>query len=514
MHKSLFDQGPHPTCPEIFNLAAHSFANAVPDKTALDVISAPGIVAEHWTYKRLLDTILATATGLKNCGVKKGDRVVLQLGNTSDFPILFFAANAIGAVPVPTSSMLTKDELAYIVHDSAPRLICLGSGGVDPDVTGIPKVCADEIRQMRGLPLADFTKTHRDDPAFMVYTSGTAGKPKGVLHAQRSAWARRMMWDGWYGLTANDRVLHAGAFNWTYTLGAGLTDPWAIGATALIYTGPADKTVWADIAKMHDASIFAAAPGVFRQLLNSDADCASGFANLRHGLSAGEKLPVETRAAWAHKTGKPIFEALGMSEVSTYISTSPTTEIKTGTSGKPQKGRRIAILPETEGSPVPVDTIGLLAVSNRDPGLMIEYWNCPNETAAAFRGEWFLTGDRASMDESGYITYHGRADDLMNAQGYRVSAQEVEEAVQAHPDIIQCAAVELPVRAGVSIISVYYTSVGNRIVDEAALKSHCAGILARYKCPKAFSRLDALPKSANGKLLRRALVQKYGWNEK
>ena len=126
-----------------------------------------------------------------------------------------------------------------------------------------------EIAALRTAEPLAFAATGPDDPAYMVYTSGTAGRPKGVVHAQRAAWARRMMWDGWYGLRPDDRVLHAGAFNWTYTLGAGLTDPWAIGATALIYAGPADRAVWPRLCAAHGATIFAATPGVYRQMLEA-----------------------------------------------------------------------------------------------------------------------------------------------------------------------------------------------------------------------------------------------------
>src|SRR5690606_34959288 len=183
-------------------------------------------------------------------------------------------------------------------------------------------------------------------------TSGTGGRPKGVVHAQRAAWARRMMWDGWYGLGPGDRVLHAGAFNWTYTLGAGLTDPWAAGATALIHSGPPDRNIWPRLAALHAPTIFAAVPGVYRQMLDAP-DLRDGFASLRHGLSAGEALPRAVRGAWEGATGKPIYEALGMSEVSTYISFSPAHPTVPGRAGRPQIGRRVAVVNE-DGSPVEV----------------------------------------------------------------------------------------------------------------------------------------------------------------
>lgn len=502
---SLYDAGPFAPCPAPFNLAAHTFAAglACPDKVALEVATAPGVVAETWTHGALRETVLRIAGGLAAAGLRRGDRILLRLGNSSDFPLLFFGANALGACPVPVSPLLTEAELRAIIADLDPRLICRGPGLALPEPAGAPVLEPEAIRRLRRAPPADFAATAPDDPAFLVYTSGTSGAPKGVLHAQRSAWARRMMWRGWYGLGPGDRMLHAGAFNWTFTLGAGLTDPWAAGASALLYAGPPDREVWPRLAAAHGATIFAGAPGVYRQMLGAP-ELAAGFAGLRHGLTAGEGMPANVASAWTAATGKPIYEALGMSEISTYVSFSPEAPPVPGRSGRPQPGRRIAVLDEAGGGPVPRGQDGLLAVSRRDPGLMLGYWRRPEETAAAFRGEWFLTGDRARMEDDGAIVHLGRQDDLMNAGGFRVSPAEVEAALCAHPGVREAAAVETRVREGVTIIAAFYVPAAAP-VPEAELADHCAARLAAYKRPRAFHALDALPRGANGKLQRARL---------
>jgi acyl-coenzyme A synthetase/AMP-(fatty) acid ligase len=499
---SLFDAGPFAPCPRPFNMAAHTLAAAarVPDKVALEVLAAPGVVLERWTYAGLAEAVLRTAGGLAAQGVGRGDRVLLRLGNSSDFPILFFAANAIGAVPVPSSPLLTPPEVAALVADLRPRLICVGPGLDPPGYAAAPALGPEELAALRRAPAAVFAATGPDDPAYLVYTSGSSGRPKGVLHAQRAAWARRMMWDGWYGLTPDDRVLHAGAFNWTYTLGAGLTDPWAIGAAALIYAGPPDRHVWPELAACHGATIFAAAPGVYRQMLAAP-DLGARFAGLRHGLSAGEALAPAVAAAWTGATGKPIYEALGMSEISTYVSFDPSGPPVPGRAGRPQRGRRVAILPEVGADPVPRGEEGVLAVSRRDPGLMLGYWDRPAETAAAFRGEWFLTGDRARMEADGTITHLGRTDDLMNAGGYRVSPAEVEAALLSHPDVREAGVAAAEVREGVRVIAAFYVPAAGPVAPEA-LAAHCAGRLAAYKVPRVFHAVAALPRTANGKLRR------------
>jgi acyl-coenzyme A synthetase/AMP-(fatty) acid ligase len=504
---SLFDDGHFAPCPAPFNMAAHTLAAAArtPEKVALEVLAAPGRVAARYRFAEVAALVRAAAGGLAARGLGRGDRLALRLGNTADFPVLFFAANALGAVPVPLSAQLTAPEVATILADLGPALIAADPELPLPPAPGAPVLGPAEIAALRAHPPADFASTAPDDPAYMVYTSGTSGRPKGVLHAQRAAWARRMMWDGWYGLTPDDRVLHAGAFNWTFTLGAGLTDPWAIGATALIYSGPRDRAVWPRLAAAHGATIFAAAPGVYRQMLDAP-DLGPSFAGLRHGLSAGEALAMPVRQAWSAATGRPIHEALGMSEVSTYVSSAPAHPCLEGATGFPQPGRRVAVLPDEGADPVPRGTEGLLAVSRRDPGLMLGYWNRPEETASAFRGEWFVTGDRAVMRADGAIVARGRADDLLNAGGYRVSPAEIEAVLLDHPGVAEAAAVELPLRPGVSIVAAYFVPTGPAPA-EADLAAHCAARLARYKCPRSFRAVPSLPRGANGKLLRRRLKE-------
>jgi acyl-coenzyme A synthetase/AMP-(fatty) acid ligase len=214
-------------------------------------------------------------------------------------------------------------------------------------------------------------------------------------------------------------------------------------------------------------------------------------------------MPGAVREAWTAATGRPVYEALGMSEVSTYVSFAPGRPPVAGCAGYPQPGRRVAVLGDGD-EPVARGEDGMLAVSRRDPGLMLGYWRREGETAAAFRGEWFVTGDRARMLADGAIVHLGRADDVMNPGGFRVSPAEVEAALAAHPGVAEAAAVEWPVREGVSVIAAFYVPV-ERAVPEAELAAHCAGRLARYKGPRLFRAVEALPRGPNGKLLRRRL---------
>jgi len=416
-----------PPCPPLFNLAAHVLGRADdhPDKPALCVLHPQG--AETLSFGALKSAVLGTASGLFALGLVTGDRVLMRLGNTVDFPILYLAALTVDLIPVPTSAQLTSPEITAMAALIRPALTVAAPGVALPDPPG-RILTLDALRALRTNPPAAFAMGDPDRPGYIVFSSGTSGVARGVVHAHRAIWARRTMVDGWYGLTADDRLLHAGAFNWTYTLGTGLMDPWAMGATALIPgndVGPADL---APLLARHGATIFAAAPGVYRQMLRHDM---AALPALRHGLSAGEKLPEATRAAWHSATGTPIYEAYGMSECSTFLSGSPTAPAPQGTLGRAQPGRRIAIRGDT--GPLPAGQPGTIAIAADDPGLMLGYLDAPEATAEKFRDGWFITGDTGVMDATGAVTYLGRDDDMMNAGGYRVSPVEVEQALATGP---------------------------------------------------------------------------------
>jgi len=503
--------GPLP--PATINLAAYCLAAAPhrdPGKTALIVVSDLAAVtpAEVWTFSELELAVQRVAAGLSALGLQPGTRIVLRLGNTSTFPLVFFGAMAAGFVPVPTSDQLTDSELAFILTDSGAELVICDddlapSGSHLPG--GVTILGTAEVRGLLEFPQRRaFAPTHRDDPAYLIYTSGTTASPKGVIHAHRAGWGRRPMYQGWYGITRQDRILHAGAFNWTFTLGTGLTDPWANGATAIIYTGDKDPSIWPRLIEMTDATMFAAVPGVIRQMLRYAELDNKRMPSLRHALIAGEAPPPGLFEEWMGRTGRDMFEALGMSELSTYISSSPTVPRKPGAVGKPQPGRAVVILDENSGTdPLPAGRPGLIAVHRTDPGLMLGYWNRPGEESLVYRGDWFIGGDQGVMDADGYVTHLGRANDIIKALGYRIAPQEIEGVLARHPGVADCACAGLEVRPGVNIVCAYV--VPREIAappgrDE--LLDFAAERLAAYKRPRELRFIAGLPRTANGKIRR------------
>lgn len=483
-------------CPARFNLAGHVLAAAarVPDKIALRIVGERD--AEDWTYGRLAAAVGSVAAGLRTV-TQPGDKVLLRFGNTAAFPLAYLGAAWAGVIPVVTSAQLTGPEITSIAHGLRPTLVLADEGIALPNVA-VPVVGRQAMLAWLALPPAPMAATGADDPAYVLYTSGSSGVPRGVLHAHRAIWARGMMREGWQGLGPDDRLMHAGAFNWSYTLGVGLLDVWAAGGTAVVpATGTPVETL-PRLMRDHGVTIFAAVPGIYRRLLRLD-DLA--VETLRHGLSAGETLPQTTRQAWRRATSTDLHEALGMTECSTFISSSPQRPAPEGSCGYVQTGRQVAILDEA-GKAVPQGELGVLAIHRDEPGLFLGYLDGDTATGP---GDWFLTGDSAVMDAAGAIRYLGRTDDMMNAGGNRVSPLEVEMALNTHADVTESAAVEIALRSDTSVIAAAF--VGTATPE--ALRAHAENCLAPYKRPRHYQRVETLPRSQNGKINRRALREEW-----
>lgn len=492
---SEIDTRPFPTAPPAFNLAGHVLSRAADlQKPALTLLHPER--DETLTYAELLRLTQGCATALVALGLTPGDRILLRLGNTLAFPILYLGAIWAGLVPVPTSAALTKGEITRLAALVGPKLIA-AEPGIPLPAHPAP-LLAPDLSRWSNLPPADLHMGDPDREAYVIFTSGTSGMPMAVSHAHRAILARQAMHQHWEGLSEQDRLLHAGALNWTYTLGTGLLDPWTCGATALIPAAGTPPTALPALMARAGASILAAAPGVCRQLLRAKLP---PLPTLRHGLSAGESLPHALRSEWRSRTGTDIHEALGMSECSTYLSGSPSRPAPPGTAGYPQPGRHIVLLDE-DGHLVPRGEPGELAVSTADPGLMRQYLGHHPP-----QGAWFRTGDAAIMAADGAITHLGRKDDLLNAGGFRVSPSEIEAAFHDLPGLSACAATQLEPAPGTTILALFYEATC--AIDETLLRQCAEKALARWKQPRHYQRLATLPRTATGKLMRKALAAQY-----
>lgn len=217
-----------------------------------------------WTYGETWPLVQRVGRGMLDLGLEPGDRVLMRLSHSPEFAFAFFGASLAGLLPIPASPMLTGEEAEFLVEDSEasgmvvePGMELSGFGGV--------VITASELEGMDGV--SGLPETQAEDPAYLIYTSGTTRRPKGVLHAHRSIRGRALMREGWQGFRPGDTTLHAGALNWSYTLGVGVMDPWAAGAHAVLAAAPQDPAAWPALMERLRVSVFTAVPTVYRQVL-------------------------------------------------------------------------------------------------------------------------------------------------------------------------------------------------------------------------------------------------------
>jgi acyl-coenzyme A synthetase/AMP-(fatty) acid ligase len=525
--------------PPYFNIGAACtdahLGTPAADRPAMIVEDAERGTAQL-TFAELADLTSRFAQALRILGVDAGERVLIRLPNCLAYSIVFLGAMKRGAIPVPSSILLTAEEVAYLLEDSGATALVidraswealgeqLGCAGgarvvVVADLTSLTSSTSLKSQINSPLPthplntlLAAATPTdpphptRADDPAYLVYTSGTTAFPKGVLHAHRALLGRRPAMDAWFDFRGADRVLHSGKFNWTYVLGTAMMDPLYLGQTAIVYEGKPDASQWIPLIAKHRATIFIGVPTIYRQILQKTSFTAADAPTLRHCMCAGEHLSDDVLAGWRARFGQDIYEAIGMSECSYYMSQRRGVPIRPGSVGMPQSGHVVALL-DDDLHEVPVGEEGMIAIAEDDPGLFLRYWepNQPDETARLRRGGWFLTGDYARRDADGYFWFLGRRDDIIKSFGYRVSPFEVERVLKDHPAVADCAVIGQEVGPDKTIIAAYVLLAPGTSVGEEEIIDFAGQHLASYKCPRAVHFVADLPRTANGKVLRRVL---------
>ena len=507
--------------PERFNIGA-ACTDAHADgpraaRPAMVVHDAAKGVAER-TFAELADATGRFAAVLAALGVGAGERVLIRLPNCIEYPIAFLGALKRGAVAVPTSILLTADEVLHLASDSGAVAMVTDAATwaaagdrLAAQVRHVLLVDGDGARSFAAAlaaarPAAPHP-TRADDPAYLVYTSGSTGWPKGVLHAHRALLGRQPSSEYWFDfLPEGDRVLHSGKLNWTYVLGTGMMDPLYRGHTAILHEGPSDPALWPRLVAERRATTFIGVPTLYRQILEKTAATGADVPTLRHCMSAGEQLSDRVLEAWRARFGLDIYEGLGMTECSYYLCQTRSRPIRPGAAGFVQPGHDVALLDPDTLAPVPDGEEGMLCIPRTDPGLMLGYWNQPEETARHLRGGWFLTGDYARRDADGYVWFLGRKDDLIKSFGYRVSPHEVDRVLKDHPDVAEVATVGETIGPDKVLVVSYVVPRPGRRVDPDAVVAWARERLASYKAPKRVYVVDDFPRTRNGKVLRRALA--------
>jgi acetyl-CoA synthetase len=507
--------------PEYFNIGtactdAH-LGTPVEGRVAM-IVEDDALGTSSITYGELAQRTSRFAQLLLQLGVKAGDRVLVRLPNSIDYPTAFLGAMKRGAIAVPTSTLLTPDEVRYLVEDSGAAAMVIDAAAwasMAPRLEGagnLRHVILGGAQLERKLAAIATTgpahRTRANDPAYLVYTSGTTGYPKGVLHAHRSLIGRSPASTYWFDFDSkhSDRIMHSGKFNWTYVLGSALMDPLYRGKTVIAHEGRNDAATWPRLIAKHGATVFIGVPTVYRQILQKTAFTKADVPTLRHCMSAGEHLSDEVFALWKERFGLDIYEAVGMSEFSYYLSQSKFRPIRPGSAGFPQPGHEVRLLdPETLVEAKPGDE-GMICVAESDPGLFLEYWNLPEETAKLRHDGWFFTGDYARYDAEGYLWFLGRKDDIIKSFGYRVSPYEVERVMKSHPAVADCACIAEEAGADKRLVVTYVIAQPGSAVTPDELLAFGRERLAAYKAPKIVYLAKDFPRTRNGKILRREIT--------
>jgi benzoate-CoA ligase len=497
--------------PERFNAAqdllAHNLANRA-DKVAIFDVRGP------CTYAELADRVDRMAGAFANLGINRGDRVLLCLLDTRDFPTVFLGAILAGVVPVPLNTLLTADDYAWVLQDSgakavfvtgeladkwtviaaanrAVRFVSSEGGAISPLGQDLESILAAATQQ----PAT--ANTSRDDTAFWLYTSGSTGRPKGAMHRHASLRLTANLYGiGTAGYREDDIILSVAKQFFAYGLGNALTFPYAAGATVILHRDRATPQIITDLIAAHKVTILGGVPTFYAGWLASELPT---LPSLRLGLSAGEALPAHLGEAFRAKFGADIIDGLGSTEMLHIFLSQRPENVRYGCTGKPVDGYQLRIIGDN-GSEAAPGEVGDLHVCG--PTSAHAYWQNPEKTAATFQGEWTATGDKYIRDADGWFTYAGRGDDMLKVGGIYVSPVEVEEALSSHPDVIEAAVVGAPDGDDLIKPHAYVVLRDGGKCDEQTLKAHLKTILAPYKYPRWITFQSELPKTATGKIQR------------
>lgn len=491
--------------PEQFNAAAWFVGRHVAEGRG----ASPALFVGETTitYADLDLLVRRFASALRKAGVHRGDRVAFLLHDGVTLAAGFWGALAAGAVAVPLNTLLKPHDHRKILADCDARLVIL-----DPHIAARDVAPADALvwteAEADSLvaaadPIADYAPTHRDGFAFFLYSSGTTGEPKGVVHLHHDMWICSETYGvKVQGVTPADRCFSIAKIFFAYGLGNTLYVPAHVGASAILFAGrPTPEAVFEQV-RRHRPTIFYGVPTAYSNMLAAiEAGAEADFSSVRFCVSAGEALPANLFERWRERTGTEIADGIGSTEIChVFLSNRPGSCVA-GSTGTPVPGYDVRLVDET-GSEVPQGELGDLLV--RGDSTMALYWNKHEATKHTLRGDWIRTGDRYYQDEHGNYFHAGRSDDMIKAGGIWVSPVEVEGVLLAHPDVLECAVVGADDDDGLAKPRAYVVlRTGASETDlEARIKAFARDRLAHYKAPRWVTVLSELPRTATGKIQR------------
>ena len=479
------------------------------------------------TYGELKDLSDRFAMALHKLGMVKGDRFVIRTPNQPEYMIAFLGGQKIGAVPIPTNIMLREGEIQHIINNSDAVAAVTTSkyieaienirpncknlkhlivvGGTKKDHLAYEKLIREDGRKL------PYLETSKNDPAYFLYTSGTTGAPKGVVHCHRFViGAGDPIGKFTMGCERGDIVGGPTALTWMYALGHNFIFCFRWGVSTAIY---ADERFQAEKAyefiQKYKITIFVGTPTIYRMMLAvKDAEKQYNTSSLKYCLSSGEPLLAETWREWMRRFNVKIIDSMGQTEAHEFCTTQTHLKVKIGSMGKPLPGIEVAIVND-RGQRLPAGELGHLAIRRNHPALFKEYFKDPKRTQEVrLPNNWYDTKDLAYMDEDGYFWYGSRSDDIMTCHGYRISPADVETALQEHDAVLESGVAGIfDAEMGEKVKAWVVLHEGFSPSPELAkeLQDFVKKTIAPYKYPREIEFVKELPKTSSGKIMRREL---------
>jgi 4-hydroxybenzoate-CoA ligase len=476
--------------------------------------------ADPWrslTYGELDAAAGRFAAGLAAAGIERERRIALIMLDTIDFPIAFWGALRAGVVPIPINTLLPADIAGYILQDSRAAALFISAPLLETLKPAARRVRRVVVSQLDARP-SDFGKflsvgnapamaeCSPDEVAFWLYSSGSTGQPKGVRHVHASLKATADTYAAnVLKLGPDDVVFSAAKLFFAYGLGNSMTFPMAVGASAVLLPDRPNPEAVLQVMKRHRPTLFCGAPTLYAALLaNPELGRGAGSGRLRICISAGEALPEHVGRRWRDKAGVDILDGIGSTEMLHIFLSNRADDLRYGTTGKPVPGYECRVLDEGGNDAAPGES-GELVV--RGPSAAEGYWNQRDKSRLTFRGEWTHTGDTYIRDADGYYRYCGRNDDMLKVSGIWVSPFEVEEALIAHPAVLEAAVVGQPdadelIKPKAYVVLQESAKDADRAALSTTLQNEVKERIGVWKYPRWIEFVETLPKTATGKIQR------------
>jgi 4-hydroxybenzoate-CoA ligase len=473
------------------------------------------------SYAELCDAVGRVGPVLAKLGVERENRIVLILHDSIEFPILFWGAIRAGIIPVLLNTLLTSEQFRYMLDDSRAKVVF-----VSPSVLPVVQEAAKGLETLKQIVVVgdgpDTTpkfqslltaqrepaapaRTCSDEVAYWLYSSGTTGMPKGVMHVHSTPiMFARPVGQGRLGMREDDVVFSTAKLFFAYGIGTSICNL-HVGATSILFPDwPSPKAVFAVLHK-HQPTMLFTVPTLYAAIL-ADPECTpeAGSQRLRLCFSAGEPLPPHIGEGWKQRYGIDICNGVGSTEMGHLFLTNLPNAVEYGTSGVPVDGYDMRLV-DPSGQDVADGDIGELLA--RGPSTALGYWNQRERTLRTFEGAWMHTGDKYVRRPDGVYSYCGRTDDMFKVSGIWVSPFEVEAALASHPDVLEAAVIPAEDGKGLIKPKAYVVLKGNpgegagRALYEG-LKVHVKRAIGPWKYPRWIEFVDALPKTATGKIQR------------